>query len=173
MRSYPTCRPLAPVIVFCCALALWVGACGSPDGAETIETVFDPCQPLVVETDQALSQAQSQSIDDALAMWNAAGPLKLTRQAVADAPRIPVRFERSVGFMHGYYEDETGEVIVNRRLTRHEHSVVLAHELGHAFGLYHVSPSQRRSLMNPGNLDTELTDADVERVVQLWPSCAR
>ena len=48
---------------------------------------------------------------------------------------------------------------------------VIAHELGHAFGLFHVPASERISLMNPGNLTTPPTTADQAALAALWGSC--
>jgi predicted Zn-dependent protease len=52
--------------------------------------------------------------------------------------------------------------------------VTIAHELGHTFGLWHVHPSTRRSVMNPGNTTITPTERDVDSVRALWGnSCDR
>lgn len=146
-------------------------ACGSQHNDQTIDTVYNPCEPLVVVTEPDATAAHIESVDQALRMWNDLAPLQLTRQPVADAPRIPVVFEKGAPFVHGVYEDQTGEVIVNTELSDRERTITVAHELGHAFGLHHVDRDQRRSLMNAGNLETTLTEHDVAVVLQRWNGC--
>ena len=46
--------------------------------------------------------------------------------------------------------------------------MTIAHEIGHAFGLWHVKPSVRRSVMNPGNTTVTPTERDVDSVRALW-----
>jgi predicted Zn-dependent protease len=63
-------------------------------------------------------------------------------------------------------------VLVNRAITdRAELAIVVAHELGHAFGLVHIDVATRASLMNPGNLTTPPTDADQRALEALWGAC--
>ena len=47
--------------------------------------------------------------------------------------------------------------------------VTIAHEIGHAFGLVHVS--DRPSVMNVGNLVVEPNTGDVTALVALWSTC--
>ena len=46
-----------------------------------------------------------------------------------------------------------------------------AHELGHAFGLTHVDPGVRRSVMNPNNITVSPTSEDVAKLHALWRPC--
>jgi predicted Zn-dependent protease len=48
---------------------------------------------------------------------------------------------------------------------------VIAHELGHAFGLVHVSPDTRPSVMNPGNTTVAPNDGDRAALEALWGTC--
>lgn len=173
MRSILRClSPVASFPLLVAVLAFGVMGCGPNEHDSVFDVTYDPCLPLVVEPVGDLRDEELVAVDNALAMWNAAGPLQLTRDDIVDAPRLPVYFRRGAPFVNGYYDDEAGEVIINRSLSNERsRTITIAHELGHAFGLRHVDPSKRRSLMNAGNLDTTLTEQDVVSVIQRWEGC--
>jgi len=149
-------------------LALSALACGTPD--DDIDIVYDPCAGLVVASDDS-NDAEAASIDEAVLLWNAVAKTELLREDRADLPRIDVRFEDGPSAVRGAYEDELGSIVVNRRLTDSwARSITVAHELGHAFGLLHVTGTA--SLMNPGNIAIGPTDDDASRLHALWPSCS-
>ncbi|MFO7177382.1 MAG: hypothetical protein DIU78_001670 [Pseudomonadota bacterium] len=149
-------------------LALSALACGTPD--TDIDIVYDPCAGLAVTSDDA-TEAEAASIDEAVRLWNGAANTALVREVREDLPRIDVRFEDAPAAMRGAYEDEIGNIVVNRRIgDSWARSVTVAHELGHAFGLLHVSGTA--SLMNPGNIAIGPTADDVARLHALWPSCS-
>lgn len=136
------------------------------------DVVYNPCRPLVVETPSSTSASELEGIEQAMQMWREAAPVELSLEPVEGARRIPVSFESGAAMVHGYYDDEIGEVIINRNLsTRKARSITLAHELGHAFDLRHVSSGTRRSLMNAGNIDTTITKADVAALMERWDHC--
>lgn len=92
--------------------------------------------------------------------------------ASVPAAVIPIELERAPAAFHGFYDDEAGVIYLNDQLAdRRQLAIVLAHELGHAFGLVHVSPAERTSLMNPGNLTTPPTDEDQAALEALWGRC--
>ena len=128
-------------------LLLAIG-CGTTD--DTIDRTFDPC---------AFDHADSPGIADAVAMWKLA--------PVAGAPMIEVRVEDAAPSFHGHYDDEHGIVYINAKITDpHARAIVLAHELGHAFGLPHLGST---SVMNRGNVTIAPT-ADDRALIS---SCAR
>ena len=136
-----------------------------------MDVTYDPCAAQVAAHADATSD-EIASLDAALALWNERGGFRLVRSAehAGDSPSLVVRFEEQFGAYRGYYDDEAGEVIVNRRMRGTARTVAIAHELGHAFGLFHVDG--RASLMNRGNLSIAPTADDFAAVSALWGPCA-
>ncbi len=67
---------------------------------------------------------------------------------------------------------ESGGIAVNRGLgDGGERSIVVAHELGHVFGLVHVGDAT--SVMLPGNLRVPPGPHDAEALIALWGACPR
>ena len=139
------------------ALLALVG-CGAGD--TTIDRTFDPC--TVAIDARAATDLQRAGIADALALW---------ALVPGEGAPITVLFEDAAEAFHGHYDDETGIVRINVKITEPRAlSIVLAHELGHAFGLFHVDG--RASLMNRGNLSIAPTADDFAAVSALWGPCA-
>jgi hypothetical protein len=158
-------------------LVVALAACGSSSDATTVAIRFDVCAPILVDAPEATAE-QLASLDDAIAMWNAQGVAQLARAGtegagvdVADG-RVTLRFERAAGNIFGLYDDATAVIYVNLVLTdERQRAVTIAHELGHAFGLEHVSSDARASVMNPGNLTIVPDEADAATLRTLWGSC--
>ncbi|MFW5966555.1 MAG: zinc-dependent metalloprotease family protein [Persicimonas sp.] len=172
------------LFVVCITLFLLVGGlvsgCGEVDNTE-IETVYDPCQRLALAPTSELSDDERQSLERAADMWREAAGLDLRvvdesvdeEAGEDDDPNIAIHFKTGPGMIHGYYEDASGQVVINSELTgERAREVTIAHELGHAFGLHHVERSSRRSLMNKGNLETGITDSDVALLHDRWDQCS-
>jgi hypothetical protein len=163
-----------PVLFVIAALA----AC-QPEGDGVIETVFDPCTPLVLTLEEGATAAQRDSVRAGAALWNEHADARLFVDADLQAeglpeqtPAVPVRFEAAAPVFLGLYDDVDGEVLINRTLEpARARDLTVAHEVGHAFGLTHVEPEDRRSVMNTGNTTVEPTDADVAELQALWGRC--
>jgi len=143
-----------------------LGACNNSGGDDTINITHDVCDPITV-TSTSPTELQAAGIDAALDLWRAHGVRSLAR---ADEAPIEIRFEPAAGAFRGVYDDESGVVFVNSNLADPKIlSIVIAHELGHAFGLPHVT--EYPSVMTPGNITTTPTDADQRALEALWGIC--
>lgn len=150
------------------------GCFGSGGPADTtIDIVFDPCAPLVLDL-PADNPAAKASTQDAIAMWNHVATLQVTLAPTSGAPIIPITFEDAAAAFRGIYLDESGEIVINQRITdRRALAVTIAHELGHAFGLAHIAAAKRPSVMNPGNSSQAPNPDDAAALARLWGGCAR
>lgn len=141
-----------------------LAACAG-QGATTIANTFDPCHPPVVVADEPATALETDAIAGALALWGVPA-------TDASSPTLPVRFDDAAAAFRGLYDDQAAVIYINADISdAHTLSIVIAHELGHAFGLVHISPAARVSLMNPGNLVTPPTEADQQAVEALWGRC--
>jgi hypothetical protein len=135
-----------------------------------MDVIYDPCGLVVVV--EGASDAERASVELALSLWNDVGAFGLTNGSVDDTHFLSVHFQKAAGPFYGLYDDERGVAYVNKTLVdSRARAVVVAHELGHAFGLWHVAASERLSVMNPGNTMVEPTPADAADVVAIWGSC--
>jgi hypothetical protein len=156
-------------LVLACAAA-WATGC-AVEHDRVLDVTFDPCGALVIAPAPALTADQRGAIDDALALWAAVLPVDAQVDRAAP-PGLVVRAETASPAFFGVYLDETGEIVINQTLPdRHAIAMTLAHELGHAFGLWHVT--DRTSVMAPDNREVPPLPADADAVRALWPSCSR
>jgi hypothetical protein len=126
----------------------------------------DPCAPLALVA-TAPTTAQQAALGDAQSLWRDHGAPALGLRAGAT---LEVRFSDAAPAFHGLYDDARGLIYINRDLVDEPTlSIVIAHELGHAFGLVHVT--DRASVMNAGNLSIIPDDADRDALASLWGSC--
>lgn len=134
--------------------------------------IFDPCTPIVLELPAESTADERGSVEDAAAMWNQVAFADLRLDPAAEGRRLPLELVDTALF-HGRFDDDEGDIELARRVNRrHPRAVVLAHELGHAFGLYHVDESDRTSVMNEGNTEIPPTPEDGAALQQLWGDCA-
>jgi hypothetical protein len=121
---------------------------------------------LVAVAPSALQTAAMESGQD---LWRDRGSPAIGRRAGAT---VEVRFEPSSPAFRGLYDDQEGVIYINSEIQDQRIlSIVIAHELGHAFGLPHVPADERTSLMNPGNTSTPPTAADQAALAELWGTC--
>jgi hypothetical protein len=156
------------------SLLLSTAACG-PSGPSGPGVTFDACQPLTLAPDGDASDAQRAAIVASMALWSAVLPVRLSMASPSDpadpaaTSTVAVHFQDAAAAFHGIYEPTTAEIFVNRDLDGQPLSIVLAHEVGHAFGLAHVSG--RASVMNAGNLTIEPNASDADTLMQTWGDC--
>jgi hypothetical protein len=161
-------RALQRVLPF--LTAVLTTACVTPD--ETIDIVHDACQPIAILAGDGATDEERASAAEGMEMWNALAGTRLTGVAEAGAAIVPLEFRLAAAAFFGTYDDETGQIIVNRRLSdARERAVTIAHEIGHAMGLIHVDEDVRLSVMNPANVQITPTREDRAVLVAAWGEC--
>jgi hypothetical protein len=152
---------------------LAIGGCANDPEPTTIEGLtFDPCQPLLVAPAATTTPDEVQAVSDSIALWNNLAGTKLAIApgdgSDAGASTVTLVYQGAAGAFHGFYDPTVGQVYVNTDLSGHPREVTIAHEIGHAMGLVHVSTDVRQSVMNPGNLTNEPLPSDVDALTTLW-----
>jgi hypothetical protein len=174
----------ASLPLLCCLVtaASVLPGCGGESGGDTGGAIsgatFDPCAPLALVADTGASADQRSAVDAALALWNGVARSRLTlaaatpgSDAATGGPTIPIHFQAAADLFHGYYDPTAVQILINQDLSGEGATVAVSHEVGHAFGLVHVPPDQRASVMNPGNLNVEPTLEDAATLTVRWGSC--
>lgn len=134
-------------------------------GDTTIDITHDPCSGVTL-LDAGANASQRAGIEAALVLWADRG-VALTG---TDPTTIQIVFESASIAFRGVYDDERGIIHINSAIDEMTPlSIVIAHELGHAFGLEHVG--DRPSVMNPANLTVVPTEDDRTAVETLWGRC--
>jgi hypothetical protein len=154
--------------------------CGDSSSDAVVSAVrFDPCHPLALVLDPGTTTYRQAGTNAASELWNQAAnaQLSLAHAGAAPAldasgaadPTLPIHFEVAAAPSHGLFDPAGADVLINDDLTARPLTVTIAHELGHAFGLVHVT--DRPSVMNPGNLDVEPNSGDVAALAAIWGAC--
>ena len=160
------------VFVIFILLLQGLAGCADDPGDRVIATTFDICGPVVVDASQA-TPAQAACLADAVAMWRARGVVGLAVTSTPASADVELRFQRAASNFHGLYDDQHGVIYVNQELSgdREACAITIAHELGHAFGLWHVDRHERVSVMNQANLTVLPNAADERALAELWGPC--
>jgi hypothetical protein len=142
-------------------------ACGGVSTSADAGITYDPCTGISAIAASDATPAEAQGVRDAVVLWQQVITLELS--ASPGYTKVPVGFQQAATVFHGLYEPNVGDVLINQDLTDPQQlAIVIAHELGHAMGLVHVTYS---SVMQAGNLTIVPQPADADALVALWGRC--
>ncbi|MEO6773717.1 MAG: hypothetical protein ABI467_11970 [Kofleriaceae bacterium] len=150
-------------------LAVTTVACSEdPSATAPFAHVVDACAPIALTS--TATGAELASITRASALWSEVG---VTGPGAPDAVvNIAIAFVPATPGVYGLYDDVDVALEISDALADDQRAIVIAHELGHAFGLVHVPTTTRASVMNAGNLRITPTTDDQLAVAALWGDCA-
>jgi hypothetical protein len=174
--SHSPLFPIARAGAILLALASAIG-CAQGPSASGAAVKFDPCTPVTLVPDATATDAQLQGLAAGAALWNASAASDLLPGGSAGegggpSATLPIHFQVAGAPFHGLYDAPSGQIYINDDLTGQQLAITIAHEVGHSFGLVHVSSDERASLMNPANLTVLPTPAGVATLAGLWGHCS-
>lgn len=157
----------------CIIAVLALGLAPACTTDEEAATVYDPCSPLTIAVEPDLGTAEAVGVEDAVLAWARVLPTRIeVGSGSARRDVLPIRFVSGNTFYRAIYWDSLGTISISRdRLAPEQYAVAIAHELGHAFGLLHVAPEERPSVMNVGNVEVAPTERDAAEVAARWETC--
>lgn len=167
---------LARIVVIVVAVVFAPG-CAQDPAASGPAVKFDPCTPVILVPDATATAVELQGVAAGAALWNGSAASDLLSGSSADGggdptlPALPIHFQVAGAPFHGLYDAPSGQIYINDDLAGDELAITIAHEIGHSFGLVHIPPDVRASLMNPANLTVLPTAADVATLAGLWGRC--
>ncbi len=174
--------PLVSLLLLPFAAGCDEASSGDAASGAAVALRFDPCRPVAVVLDPGATAEQRAGVAGAVDWWNAAAGAQVYVAAGAGDPSssapsgapsmsgaVPLHFQGAAPPSHGYFDPARGEIFVNVDLGARPLAVTIAHELGHAFGLVHVT--DRTSVMTAGNLDVQPNVGDVAALAKLWGAC--
>jgi hypothetical protein len=171
-RSLSPSPPIAFALLVAAGVTVGCAAGQAPSGPAV---TFNPCASMTLAPDATASASEVAGIAAASALWNQNAGSALAMIAAAGdgglGPTLPIHFQTAAAPIHGLYDAPDGQVFINDDLSGSELSITIAHEIGHSFGLVHIPPDVRPSLMNPGNLTVSITPADIATLADLWGRC--
>jgi hypothetical protein len=164
--------PLVSLLLLPFAAGCGEASSGDAASGATAALRFDPCHPIAVVLDPGATADQKAGVAGAVDWWNAAAGGQVFVAASAGDPiadAVPLHFQAAAPPSHGFFDPARGEIFINLDLESRPLAVTIAHELGHAFGLVHVT--DRASVMTAGNLDVQPNLGDVAALAKLWGAC--
>jgi hypothetical protein len=147
--------------------------CDTAAASEGPAVVYDPCQTTFLLARSDSNAAQRAAIADALGLWEQAGGPRLSvSDGDPDAQVLPIGFDAAAPAFFGLYRPDRGDILINSLLgDARARAITVAHELGHAFGLPHLTGHP--SLMNPGNLKVPPAADDAQLIFDRRQACPR